>query len=203
VNLRLTHTDPRIQSKYRRRGSPPRVSASHFEVRTTTSVFNMQLPHPVHTFTHSHIHTFTHSHIHTHTHTNTHSHRDYSDYSDSSFDRKKGRVRDRGLAHKSDFRYADHAYSRNQSQSTRCVFAKTSRRHFHTQTPVLAPASKLQQTKVGRTNANAKPYITTYFPTHSTFTTRIHVYNIQLPHPVQNVRQTHMLAPTISGSSSI
>ena len=38
MNLRLTHTDPRIQSKYRRRGSPPRVSASHFEVRTTTSV---------------------------------------------------------------------------------------------------------------------------------------------------------------------
>jgi len=313
VNLRLTHTEPRIQSKYRRRGSPPRVSASHFEVRTTTSVnrgANSQtntchtlvlvcrrqrtrgrarahtrtpshkqtptrnrvliqstveivvgvtvkshsrcenraarprqklhkhldrtkakaspltfttrtpqhtLPHAVQSqraliistcnyptrFTYSHIHTFTHSHIHTHTHTNTHSHRDYSDYSDSSFDRKKGRVRDRGLAHKSDFRYADHAYSRNQSQSTRCVFAKTSRRHFHTQTPVLAPASKLQQTKVGRTNANAKPYITTYFPTHSTFTTRIHVYNIQLPHPVQNVRQTHMLAPTISGSSSI
>ena len=38
MNLRVTHTNPRIQSKYRRRGSPPRVSASHFEVRTTTSV---------------------------------------------------------------------------------------------------------------------------------------------------------------------
>ena len=132
----------------------------------------------VHTFTYSHIHTFTHSHIHTHTHTNTHSHRDYSDYSDSSFDRKKGRVRDRGLAHKSDFRYADHAYSRKPIDEMR----------------IRGPASKLPQTKVDRTNANARPYITTYFPTHST--TRIHVCNMQLP-------QTHIPAPTISGSSSI
>ena len=40
---------------------------------------------------------------------------------------------------------------------------------------------------------------TTYFPTHSAFITR----HVQLPHPVQNVRRTHMLAPTTSGSSSI
>ena len=36
--LRLTRTGPCIQLKYRRRGSPPRVSASHFETPTRNRV---------------------------------------------------------------------------------------------------------------------------------------------------------------------
>ena len=105
----------------------------------------MQLPHPVHTFTYSHIHTFTHTHKHTHTHI----HRDYSDYSDSCFDRKKGRIRDRGQARKSDFRYADHAYSRKPIDEMR----------------IRGPASKLPQQKstvqtqtLGRTSRHISPH---------------------------------------------
>ena len=108
----------------------------------------MQLPHPVHTFTYSHIHTFTHSHTHTNTHTHTFTGTTRTTRTHVLIERRVGFV----IVAKRASRISGTQTMRiRENQSTKCVFAGP-HQSCHKQ------KSTAQTQTLGRTSRHISPH---------------------------------------------